>query len=607
MEEEIENKKIAFEPIKTLENKYFLVKDYQRGYKWGKDEITALLNDIYNHKNGKYCLQPLIVKEENNQVEVIDGQQRITSIYLILFFLEKKKYYEIDYQTRDSTKDFLKNKLNLLYESIENKLCWQDFINENKNFDNVDIYHIYVVFQTISNWFLQRDENFNIEEYVTKIKNDVSIIWYDINKDEQPEEPEDIFLNLNAGKVPLTNSELIKALFILNCKKENTEAQSNLKAFEIAQEWDKIEIQLKEENFWYYICDHNYYNTIDTRIDFIIDLANKISPPSKGEWDGKNAYRQYEKQYLNGEILDWKKIKKTFSKLTEWYEDNEDKEIYHYIGFLINTEFTNLRAIIDLSENKTKPEFKRELLKKIEKKLNEKKIIKDNEISHYHLDNLDYDVNSIPCKNILLLLNIDKYIKDSSDNKFPFDLYSKGDWSVEHINPQNAKEFKDLEAIINWLNSFKSYFIKDVKYNAIVDKINEFLILLNSESDKTIKLSKLRMDQGTTVRFNELIDEITEILKLHKIGNLALLDRNTNSKLGNKIFIDKRKILLKMYYQKIKNNVFIPEKTKDVFTKNYTQNNEGIVDEIFSLIDMDDYKEHIKNQLLKYYQTNLNG
>ena len=67
-----------FVPITVLHGKTFWVEDYQRGYKWGKVEIHALLKDINDHASdkGAYCLQPIIVKPLGSDVfEVIDGSK----------------------------------------------------------------------------------------------------------------------------------------------------------------------------------------------------------------------------------------------------------------------------------------------------------------------------------------------------------------------------------------------------------------------------------------------------------------------------------------------------------------------------------------------------
>ena len=60
---------------------------YQRNYAWEKDEIEQLLTDIYDSKE-RYYLGSLIVDEiAPNTFSVIDGQQRLTTLFLLLTFL----------------------------------------------------------------------------------------------------------------------------------------------------------------------------------------------------------------------------------------------------------------------------------------------------------------------------------------------------------------------------------------------------------------------------------------------------------------------------------------------------------------------------------------
>src|SRR5690606_27065878 len=112
--------------------------------------------------------------------------------------------------------------------------------------------------------------------FLEKLREQVHVIWYDVVGHEDEQEAEDIFLNLNAGKIPLTNSELIKALFILDLKRNVVPEIAKLKAFELANEWDRIETLLHDNAFWYFLCDRDYYKQLPTRIDLLIDLANEL-------------------------------------------------------------------------------------------------------------------------------------------------------------------------------------------------------------------------------------------------------------------------------------------------------------------------------------------
>ncbi len=76
----------GFIPIKELENNNFFIPSYQRGYRWD-NEVNALLEDITDFINYKksdedfYSLQPIVVKKDKDKYIVIDGQQRLTTIF----------------------------------------------------------------------------------------------------------------------------------------------------------------------------------------------------------------------------------------------------------------------------------------------------------------------------------------------------------------------------------------------------------------------------------------------------------------------------------------------------------------------------------------------
>ena len=130
----------------------FNVPAYQRGYRWDKLNVTDLLDDllefIQDDNSGKfYCLQPLVVKKIGvNQYNVIDGQQRLATIFIILKYLENllkeengiDEIYTLSYETRKDSKDFLQN--------IANKT--QDESNK-----NIDYFYMYQAYEAVDSWF----------------------------------------------------------------------------------------------------------------------------------------------------------------------------------------------------------------------------------------------------------------------------------------------------------------------------------------------------------------------------------------------------------------------------------------------------------------------
>lgn len=427
-------KDFELRPIKGLKGFDFLVDDYQRGYKWTAQQALDLLNDIdeFSIEDGIYCLQPLVIKEhqkENKTIyELIDGQQRMTTIYMILSFINKvEPFYTIDYNTRKDSANFL-NKIKMLenidlsIELLENtsqledkiNAYWEVFIknNGNKGYDNVDNYHFYLVYQTIQLWFKNKNSK-AVTYFQTKLLVHTHVIWYQINADEISER---VFKNINSGKIALTNAELIKALFLNNCKDNANKELTHFKQNEIALEWDRIEYTLQNDEFWYFINEYSENDAKATRIDFLFDI---LKGKTKKEKDVYYSYRKYDQDIKKGEPLNWQEVKDLFERLQEWFEN---RTLYHLIGFIISQKFATIPSLISISKGKGKRELEKKMTDIIKNKFKEKEK-KDNKYI-YALDNLDYRELYPETLAVLLLFNIETYQTSDSNFKFPFDRFN---------------------------------------------------------------------------------------------------------------------------------------------------------------------------------------
>ncbi|MFC2467701.1 MAG: DUF262 domain-containing protein, partial [Capnocytophaga endodontalis] len=323
---------LILKPIKDFQDFHFLVKDYQRGYKWTKEEVTQLLNDIYEFKPQKenefYCLQPIVIKEEkvSKEKELIDGQQRCTTIYLILKYLGESTF-ELNYQTRKESAKFIKEIDSL---GIEGK--WEEWVKvlSDKDKDNIDNYHFFEAYQTIQKWFAEKSE-YEKKRFLDKLLNKTQVIWYEVEGNIDSIE---LFTRINSHKIPLTEAELIKALFLINLKKGTKQSEVlQLQQNEIAQQWDRIENELQNKNFWYFIS-HTAPGA--TRIDKLLSLSTIFKGLDKigehalffaFEQDFKNSKKEASQWVTNR----WGEIKHIFQTFKEWYHDFE---LYHLIGLL---------------------------------------------------------------------------------------------------------------------------------------------------------------------------------------------------------------------------------------------------------------------------------
>ncbi len=571
----------------------FFIPSYQRGYRWTKQQVEELLEDIWefaqdvesNKNTGFYCLQPIVIKktkEEDFDWDVIDGQQRLTTIYILLKYFEqqtKTKPYKIGYETRKNSQEFLKN--------IDN------IPNEN----NIDFFHMSKTFTTIEKWFEDKDfaninlfltrllQKPNIDNNIDKAKN-IRVIWYEIddtkvvNEDNKYKNDIEIFTRINMGKIPLTNAELIKALLIQGYGNNDNK---NNKQFELASEWDFIEYSLQNDDFWYFINKEK--NEKATRIEFIFELIAKnylkvVEENFAKEIEKhKSIDRYYEfhiiNHYLQNDTRDedekkketiyeklWKEVKNYFRILNEWYED---REFFHKIGFLIIYSKKTMFDLIDeyTKENSTKKEFRDFLDDQI------KEIFKNIEI-----EDLNYEKDGESIRKVLLMFNINTIIENRESNlRFQFDRYKKQNWDIEHIRSQADKYPKSDKEKEEW--------------------VDDILKLPNIEKTKDIIL---KMDKK---EFNEFFDDIQNKIEgedndfnKHSIGNLTLLDNATNRGYGNAFFPIKRKTII----ENDKNGTFIPICTKNLFLKYYSENANDL--QKWTKQDAEDYK----NTILKTFK-----
>lgn len=283
---------LELKSIAELKNLAFHIPDYQRGYRWTRRQVEDLLNDIFEFSQkdnaGIYCLQPLVVVKKssdellldrvhaakdldevkrilNGEWEVVDGQQRLTTIRLILEALGHHRFYDITYQTRKDSAKFL-NEITAAEaagEKTEKKA-------EEKEKNNIDFYHIYQAVTVIHEW-LEKTDKKEIDEEKKKLFQDVLLnrvkfIWY-----ETEEDPKEVFARLNIGKISLTNAELIKAL-LLNKSNFSSSNDDKIRLWqqEIAMEWDVIEYALQSNEFWLFLNAPG--DERPTRIDYIFDM-----------------------------------------------------------------------------------------------------------------------------------------------------------------------------------------------------------------------------------------------------------------------------------------------------------------------------------------------
>lgn len=630
-----ENNNLVLKKISDLSNLNFFIPSFQRGYRWDIIQVEDLLNDIKEYidmenKESFLCLQPIVVYEKDRKYVVIDGQQRLTTIAIIKYYLFKQLDYNIEYEKYGKSLSCLLKPYDEenLSSNIHDKV--KDILG--KNTHSLDEYHIILSYLTIARYFNELELK---DKYIKDFKklftsiddnNSIQFIWYNVTDEINNDEKKaiEIFTRLNIGKIPLTDAELIKALFL---KKDNFKESEMDKKLHIAYKWDEIEKTLNNDTFWYFISNKNE-NEIEkrNRIELILELAIGIK-------NGKNhkLFKEYENKLKENNKFDelWQQIEECFMTLKEWYNDNE---LYHYIGFLLCFKEYNIYTIYSKIKNLSKIDQLDNVIKKITALIpynkNDIKLqntedytpkyiedyYKENEDNNYFL-NLHYNENDKEFRKILLFIDVYNYINlnknnrgyDKSNcffiNRYPFDIFKyekKQSWSLEHIASQKNYDIEDrIEHIKKIAHELKD--INIMIYEQFKDKIN---ICINNDidSDNNISIEDEKWEEILSIINNLNNGDINstddsndlEIYK-HTICNIALLQKDLNSQLNNNPFMIKRKMLLDI------SNRFIPNNTINAFSKKFNQNADTLI--YWKKSDMLSYGCYILNTLSKFYSS----
>lgn len=562
-----------------LEDKYvgsirgkFYIPSFQRGYRWGVDEVTRLLDDVNSNGTKNYCLQPIVVRRKGDSFELVDGQQRLTTIYLIYkymnnfsdFFDEPK--FSLEYETRDKSEEFLLS------------------LDLTKKDENIDFWFMCEAYETIENWFLEKDKKSIITNINKYFDENVKVIWYEVDEDEDTIA---LFTRLNIGKIPLTSAELVKAMFL---SRDTNSGMEREKQEEITLQWDSIEKELHNESLWYFLTNHKI-TKYQTRIDLILDLISEKPIKNKEKYFTFFYFDNLSKTEDLTEI--WKDIQHTFLIIKDWKENHE---LYHKIGYLIASNYLTLQEIFNISADVregigiTKLQFKKELDNAIKKSI---------EIEVNYSD-LSYEKDSDNAKiaKLLLLFNVESVRQNGEQTQwFPFDKFkfnksSKVTWSLEHIHAQQSEGMKKQEEWKEWLRLH----IPSIKnlYNADTELVSEMTEACN---EKKLERSKFEAIQEKVIK-KLSVDGSVEYM--HSIANLALLNTSDNAALNNSTFDVKRNAVIKMD----KKGQYIPFCTKMVFLKYYTP---SAVNQLHFWGDQDRnaYLKSINNTLENYLPESI--
>ncbi|WP_336763297.1 DUF262 domain-containing protein [Asaia sp. VD9] len=591
----------------------YFIPAYQRGYRWTENQVEQLLNDIWefvqesddNNRGAFYCLQPLVVRRmSDGRVEVVDGQQRLTTLFLLLSsqreLLEalRKKPFMIEYQTR--------------YTSF-----FLDKIDTDRRNENADFFHICQAKDAIARWFERRDGLLDLKLIQHLLNPDeasrnVRVIWYELAKDDDAVAA---FTRLNVGKIPLTEAELVRALFLRRAIKDDHRGGLSLR---IANEWDQIEKRLQDDAFWYFLQNESGQGII--RIGLILQLVVAMAPQlaNKTESGSPCPIFDYFSECIkrNGAEYEWDYARSVFLSLQEWFEN---RTLFHTIGFMLNYgggRNTNvMKALIRKSQDLSKREFGKFIGRQIfvhlfgrGLKATSGNVVRE-EIRE-ECDRIHYGRHSGKIRDVLLLFNLTTLLEDARSNiRFQFDSFKREHWDIEHIRSVSDSRPVTTREQDGWLRQCLVY-LRGVA-GSTQNEGDEAEDRKPTEAEEARRLSDritlyLEARQDSRPKLPEDFERIDrDLLRYfreentppdHGLGNLTLLDSATNRSYKNAVFAVKRHTLL----QHDKSGIFVPLCTRNVFLKAYSREAGGVL--LWSANDAQAYRDRIVETLSAFFE-----
>lgn len=619
-----------------LLNHHFIIPPYQRGYRWDNNQVTDLLNDlkefIESTRKGRndafYCLQPIVVVPNGgNCFTVIDGQQRLTTIYLLLNYLKQFRLanytiFKLELTARPQQQAFL------------DAATYADDANQNAK-NNIDTFYMSAAYRTIESWFNMPENQFFRFDILRifidpTITNNARIIWYEIANQSAPK----AFRRLNYGKIPLTSTELVKALILQGGQIANTAP------YRRAIEWDNMEHTLNNPSLWGMLAENSSAtgSHLELVIDFVADELNtsmktsdengKFQEPFKRKSEAMLKSESEPRDYFNYHVVNeyinrkvksnkkreevlediWTRIRNTFNLITNWFDN---RNWFHYIGLIrILQDPKNKKSrrefvseIHQMAYTDSGPKQQTEFTESLRKKIGNM-IRLDDKLT---LTSLRYKDNNREIIKILEALNVYEALQSrDSSSRFAFSEFEDYNvTSLEHIHPQNITTDQNFDDFTKWFNNrieAKNNFTND-DWRAIAtsgkaeelspEKQAELITELKSKIENIeIEIRKLIPDNkiyqqskdALTTKvavFDQIFGDLSGISEdqLHSISNMALVDKDTNSALQN-FFLDRKRGILSERHNNVDDNTgkaqtYVPIATFKAFAKEWTQSQPG--------------------------------
>lgn len=598
---------------------YYNIPEYQRGYKWTAENASVLLSDLKNfHDNSVrgercgitdsfYCLQniTLFKNDAKNCYNVVDGQQRLTTLMILLAWLDRADLVadKLKYSIREDTHHFIQ-------DYVLTKKIWEDPTVEAKHKDE---FYIRQVAKAIAKWF-DEEKNWyeaNKEAFTTTILQKTRLIVNLLDGEE-----EQIFANLNGGKVPLDGADLLRAVLITHSAKEKVEPVDfyDEESYELLYNEYRVRMgmELDEMNAWWsrkevktffeqFIPDkvmkeavgHFDYKKFPINILYMLYFSKEAQEGDafsfrffeygvdKNEWIGDDNWEMY---------VD---IKRLHEEMQEWFAD---KTIYHYLGYLFfrhkgkkleEDRLTFQRVYKQWEQSVSKDEFKSWLKQQICFLLFNQEEIEENgqSLQETFINSIkkiadsDWYGRREELIDVLVLMDVCLTLQSKSMDRLPVEAFTRSNGEdIEHILSQTPNEEDTIDE-----NTYERNvaFLKDLKAEGKIDdeKLKEFEGGYSPE-----KADKMKRELNR--------------IGLNSIGNLVLLHESINRGYGNDSYLAKREKITQHFFGGNEKKRYIRPHTLNVFVKGHEKRDQAL--EKWTVDDISKNAENIAKTIEKW-------
>lgn len=465
----IENDKNIFDI-----NGEYVIPLYQRGYEWEEKEISKLIEDIDGRRiNEKYYLGTLIVSttevDGKKQHEIIDGQQRLTTLFLMLNCICKNVEKSLKFACRD--------KSNYTLEHIESIINNKSFGNEENKYDKNIVKAINIIKENF--------KNIDKEEFIKKLSNVVIF---------QIEVPPHTDLNhyfeiMNTRGEQLSQTDVLKAKLMSYLAKEERVIFANI--WDACSEMDTY-LQM---NF-----------SKDVREQLFGKTWNELPPDNWEElkklkltnWENENEFKI-------DEIIDSNYRDKDIEKIDEKDEDEKEtfSSIINFTPFLIHV----LKVYI--------------INEKIEDKENINKTIDDIKILETfekYTKNIEQDKLGEFSKKFIIYLMKCRFIFDKYFIKRKY-IDNTDKWSLQELNAYGRKKTPGYS---------ETKFIEEKDDQSVLKKEKGDKNKENSNAIYNKNILMLQSALRVTYTSSKVMYWITEILQWLTKNNCENIKNNLN-------------------------------------------------------------------------------